>query len=721
MTITLVQLAERVSAHSLLPPDALPNWRKQHPDGDAATFVNEQISCGALTSYQGDALLQENPPPLVLGSYVVLDYIGAGGMGQVLKARHRRMKRLAAIKILADDLTDSPEALDRFHREVEAAARLSHPNIVITHDADECDGVHYLVMEYVPGRDLASVVEAEGPLNVPLAVECVLQAARGLEYAHSQNIVHRDIKPSNLLLTQTSSAPGHPSSRPEIKILDMGLARLAPHRPHFGEAVDDATALTAPGQVMGTVDYMSPEQAEDSHAVDHRTDIYSLGCTLYRLLAGRPPYGGTTVMKKLLAHREAEIPSLQTYRPDVPANLNAVFGKMVAKRPEDRFQSMTELIEGLTQCQAALGEFAEDETLDDIVDAELTNIDPAESDIADVDASDQTIDYATSATRAAKPVPPRSAAVRDVRSSDGSITEKGETVAFARGQESSNTASSIASAASLPAPPTGNTMALLGFGSGVVAIILALLTGWIPCVGIVIALLPVALALILGGIGRAHAAQGRGHGRKALIGMGLGLLAVVATVVLQFVGGGKLVNWAIESGKAQFQREQQWWSMTSVWQAPPADAPRDHLLPPQVNRYTRQSVDTNASLAKLNIDLAGQHAVYRSESQTQEVYVWRASELEKEAIFSRIDDQIRGGDDETGPSQLSMSYGSPPNQQYRWAFDLPDSVNEVAIFWGGDWLFLVQSSDDPDGFLRTLLLEQMSVAEPEEEEEGDSP
>lgn len=319
-----------------------------------------------LTKYQAAHVYQGKQLPLVLGSYVILEKIGAGGMGHVYKAHHRRLDRLAAIKILPGEMVDSPDAVQRFHQEVKTAARLTHPNIVITYDAGEQDGVHYLVMEYVPGKDLASIVKQQGPLPEELAVECLMQSAAGLAYAHDCGIIHRDIKPSNLLLASgghespessftmgeardstDQSQAADAAGSPVVKILDMGLARMS--ATVGAESGDDG--LTRTGQIMGSVDYMSPEQAMDTRAADERSDIYSLGCTLFVLLTGRIPYRAKTLMQKLMAHRETPTPSVRDKGADVSDRLAELCRQMMAKQPEERPQTMREVMRLLEECR----------------------------------------------------------------------------------------------------------------------------------------------------------------------------------------------------------------------------------------------------------------------------------------------------------------------------------------------------------------------------------
>jgi serine/threonine protein kinase len=242
MAITVEQFIERLSASGLMSPaevsqfqDSLPSERRPK---DVQQLAQALVQHGKLTKYQAQAVYQGKTKVLVFDEYTVLDQIGKGGMGVVLKAQHRRMKRTVAIKVISSAAMKRAGAVERFHREVEAAAKLEHPNIVAAYDAGEHEGVHYLATQYVDGKDLAGIVKEHGPLPIPQAVECILQAARGLQYAHEQGIIHRDIKPGNLLLDKKGT----------VKILDMGLARIAGAEAVMGEA----ERLTTTGQVMGT-------------------------------------------------------------------------------------------------------------------------------------------------------------------------------------------------------------------------------------------------------------------------------------------------------------------------------------------------------------------------------------------------------------------------------------------------------------------------------------
>jgi serine/threonine protein kinase len=304
------------------------------PQADGEQALQALITSGKLTPFQAVAVVQRQFEQLHLGKYQVLDRLGAGGMGTVFKARHRSMKRIVAIKVLSRSVAESEQFVKRFQREVEAVAQLSHPNVVMAYDADEAEAGHFLVMEFVNGRDLASEVQKRGRLGVHEAIDCIVQAARGLEYAHGQGIIHRDIKPANLLHDVHGV----------VKVADLGLARIN-NQP--GQATEGQSALTQAGSIMGTVDFMSPEQALGLTDIDHRCDIYSLGCTFYYLLLGRPPYQGQTYMAILLQHREGPIPSLSAARCDVPPSVDAVFRRMVAKRPQDRFATMAEVIAAL--------------------------------------------------------------------------------------------------------------------------------------------------------------------------------------------------------------------------------------------------------------------------------------------------------------------------------------------------------------------------------------
>lgn len=339
MAMSLAEFTRQLVESELMSKDEVRAFRAELPPekrtDEVQEFARELVRQKKITGYQASAVYQGKGSSLQLGGYTILDKLGQGGMGMVFKAEHRTMKRIVALKVLPPAATKSPDNVKRFHREVQAAARMTHPNIVAAFDAGEANKVHFLVMEFVDGSDLSQIVKKQGPLPVDKAVQCIVQAARGLEAAHEAGIVHRDIKPANLLLDHSGV----------VKILDMGLARL--DEGFSGNAGAAGAGMTQTGAIMGTVDYMSPEQALNTKNADARADIYSLGCSLYYLLTGRPPYQGETLMEKLLAHREQPIPSLKPLCANAPPALEAVYVRMVAKQPHERYQSPSEVIRDL--------------------------------------------------------------------------------------------------------------------------------------------------------------------------------------------------------------------------------------------------------------------------------------------------------------------------------------------------------------------------------------
>lgn len=282
-------------------------------------LARELVRRGWLTTFQANQIARGRAAELAIGPYLLLDRLGEGGMGQVFKARQALLDRAVAVKVLRPGLADEPRADARFLKEVRAVGRLAHPHIVVAHDAARDGARLFLVMEYVDGTDLSRYVRQRGPLPAAEACEYVRQAALGLQHAYEAGLVHRDIKPGNLLLHLPSDG------QPVVKVADLGLALLRA-RPTPG-------SLTGAGAVMGTPDYMAPEQAADADRVDIRADIYSLGCTLYHLLSGRPPFADGSLTQKLMNHATAEPAPLV----GLPSGLDAVVRRMMAKRPADRY------------------------------------------------------------------------------------------------------------------------------------------------------------------------------------------------------------------------------------------------------------------------------------------------------------------------------------------------------------------------------------------------
>lgn len=296
------------------------------------------VSADLLTQWQADRIVTGKYKGFRLGKYKLLGQIGKGGMSSVYLAEHTLMKRRVAIKVLPINRVKDASYLERFQLEARAVARLDDPNIVRAFDIDNDGNIHYIVMEYVDGHDLHQHVGQHGPMDYQVAADFIAQAANGLAHAHEMGLVHRDIKPANLLLDK----------RGTVKLLDLGLAKLtADEEPSLTLAHDE--------NVLGTADYLAPEQALNSHKADSRADIYSLGCTLYFLLAGKPPFPDGSISERLLKHQVEEPPSLLRYRPDAPLSLLDICSKMMAKKPEQRYQSAAEVAQRLTEWLAERG------------------------------------------------------------------------------------------------------------------------------------------------------------------------------------------------------------------------------------------------------------------------------------------------------------------------------------------------------------------------------
>ena len=314
------------------------------PESGSVTEDSECQRIVALVEQIGLQPRDESPPDAELpsldlqqlGQYKLLAKLGEGGMGAVYKALHTRLNRLVALKVLPTARMQDAAAVARFDREMRAVGALAHENIVAAHDAGEIAGTHYLVMELVHGVDLGTIARQQAPLPVADACEIIRQAALGLQHAYENNLVHRDIKPSNLMLAEGPNSP-------VVKILDMGLALL-------DEQHTEHPDLTASGQIMGTLDYMAPEQAGDTHTVDIRADIYSLGATLYKLLTGRVPFQGpkyNSTVKKLMALATQDPPRVDSFRDDLPADLVDVVHRMLAREPEDRYATPQQVVEAV--------------------------------------------------------------------------------------------------------------------------------------------------------------------------------------------------------------------------------------------------------------------------------------------------------------------------------------------------------------------------------------
>ncbi len=289
------------------------------------------VESGLITQWHCEKLLLGKYKGFFLGKYKLLGLLGSGGMSSVYLAEHKISGNRRAIKVLPRKKATDPSYLDRFYREGKAAASLNHPNVVRVYDICNDGDTHYMVMEHVQGTDLYQLTKERGPLPIEDAVEAIIQSCSGLQHAHDRKLVHRDIKPANLLQMADGS----------VKILDLGLALF-----NLGED-DHSLTVMYNEKVMGTADYLSPEQAINSHEVDHRADIYSLGCTFYYLLTGHPPFPKGSLAQRIAMHQTKRPDCATKSRPDCPLPLSHICFSMMAKLPEARYQSCNELVQEL--------------------------------------------------------------------------------------------------------------------------------------------------------------------------------------------------------------------------------------------------------------------------------------------------------------------------------------------------------------------------------------
>jgi serine/threonine protein kinase len=322
-----------------------------------ARLAGRLIRDGIITHFQAEQFLQGKCKGMILGNYKVLERLGSGGMALVYLCAHCHLQRRVAIKVLPTSNAKDAEFLKRFYREARATAALEHPNIVRAYDVDQDQSKHFLVMEYVEGALLQDLVQKFGPFSIERAAHYISQVATGLQHIHESGLVHRDIKPENLIVDRSGT----------VKILDLGLAR-------FQESEEILTR-----GIIGTPDYLAPEQCQDSHNVDIRADIYSLGGTLYYLLTGRPPFPEGTVAQKLVWQQTKQPRGIRADRPEVPAELEMVVAILMAKDPADRYQTPLEIVEALSPWTA--------EPLPPPAEEEMPRLSPRAQGAGDTDAN----------------------------------------------------------------------------------------------------------------------------------------------------------------------------------------------------------------------------------------------------------------------------------------------------------------------------------------------
>ena len=295
---------------------------------DPVVVCKELEDAHLVTRWQCEKILQGKSKGFFLGNHKILGHLGSGGMSSVYLAEHMVMKHKRAIKVLPKSKLGNNSYLERFRREAKAIASLNHPNIVRMYDIDNDKDTHYMVMEHVDGADMQTLVRKHGPLPFAVAADYIAQSARGLHHAHEAGLIHRDVKPANILINKKG----------DVKVLDLGLAL-------FAEEADASLTMEFNDKVLGTADYLPPEQAINSHKIDSRADMYGLGCTLYFLLTGHAPFPDGSISSRIIKHQNSMPPDIRQDRPDCPGELDGICVKMMQKDPRFRYRDCLQVAE----------------------------------------------------------------------------------------------------------------------------------------------------------------------------------------------------------------------------------------------------------------------------------------------------------------------------------------------------------------------------------------
>jgi len=751
------------AVHADAPSDVASDASADVPSRSSKVLADLLIESERLTHFQAQMLLAEHPGPVSLDEYELLEKLGEGGMGAVYKARHRHMDRIVALKVLSDKSVDTPQALQRFQREVRASARLRHPHIVTAHDAGNDNGRHYLVMEYVPGIDLNAMVKRRGPLPVEQAVEFILQAAIGLEYAHQKGVVHRDIKPANLILDDEDGT---------IKILDMGLARL-----FDVESSASEQDLTNTHTVMGTAAYMAPEQAIKMRTSDGRADQYALGCTLYYLLSGKHPYRGENFLEVIILHREGEIPSLRGVAPDASPALDTVFRKMLAKKPDDRYPSMRECIAALQMCPLR-GDFPAN------FDPSANWADPAlwtgahgmpfpPGEATQVSSGNPATGHNPPTPNTGRVPPVRrggqtgalwqertelsSAAPQSAASHDPALTQTSHQLGLGNTADlgsvpsqwadlpTSSQVTPFSKPLTAPTPPltpsgpvslpsgvwpgaelisvpapTSNAAALWTLGLGSAGLALTPWLGPAVCSGLVI-IWPLAIAALVCAYYSARVtSRGGPHGRKATVGIVLGIGALLGSSFLQCSGLLTLVQDGVWNTVKKFEekanRGARWNEFATLWHTPGPEASAAQLFPLEVAGYHRSRVDEKAAIPELGIHREGVCGTYElgpatAFSTSPKIHVrvgafqmskseWLALRMEVARYVSQSHSFHTSSGipdlNQTDGSELGPNYVINDREIYFANFNVTGTGDEGYFWFSEGRLFVAHAVNNPD-------------------------